>query len=374
MKFVDLFAGCGGMSLGFEMAGFEGLSSVEMDSVAAETYGANRGGKSPIVADVRNIQPQDLGITGLTNVVIVGGVPCQGMSLAGNRDPKDPRNSLFVDFLRIADNSSFSTFVIENVQGILSMKTASGEWVKDIILSESAKCGYDTKIWVLNAEECEVPQARRRVFFIGTRGENRIELPTPQEKRLTVWDAISDLPDIDAGEGIEPAQYARGPSNYYQKWARIDSYAVYNHIAMRHTQRLIERFKAIQNGNGIGSVSEEHSQRKRGDASTISGKVYSQNNYRVFPDKPCPTIAASFQSNFIHPFKHRNFTAREAARMQSFPDSYIFKGKRTKMSWEKGLSQYQQIGNAVPPLMAKTIALRIKEYIWMKESNKKNQN
>lgn len=371
MKFVDLFAGCGGMSLGFEMAGFEGQAAVEIDPVAAETYGANRGGKLPIVADVRNIQPQDLGITGLTNVVIVGGVPCQGMSLAGNRDPKDPRNSLFMDFLRIADNSSFSTFVIENVQGILSMKTGTGAWVKDIILSESAKCGYNTKIWVLNAEECEVPQSRRRVFFVGTRGTNKIELPTPQEERLSVWDAISDLPSIEAGEGNEPAEYARDPSNYYQKWARIGSDAVYNHIAMRHTKRLIERFKAIQNGSGIGSVSEEHSQRKRGDAASISGKVYSQNNYRVFPDKPCPTIAASFQSNFIHPFKHRNFTAREAARMQSFPDSYIFSGKRTKMSWEKGLSQYQQIGNAVPPLMAKAIAQKIAIYEFEKGTNPK---
>ena len=254
------------------------------------------------------------------------------------------------------------------------MKTGSGEWVKDIILSESAKCGYETKIWFLNAEECEVPQSRRRVFFIGTRGVNKIELPTPQDKRLSVWDAISDLPNIEAGEGKEPAEYASEPSNYYQKWARMGSTAVYNHIAMRHTQRLIDRFKAIPNGCGIGSVSEEHAQRKRGDVSSISGKVYSQNNYRVFPDKPCPTIAASFQSNFIHPFKNRNFTAREAARMQSFPDSYIFKGKRTKMSWEKGLSQYQQIGNAVPPLMAKTIAEKIAIYDWMKGSVSKGLN
>ncbi len=361
MKFVDLFAGCGGMSLGFEMAGFEGLAAVEMDSVAAETYGANRGGKMPIVADVRNIQPQDLGITGLANVLIVAGVPCQGYSLSGNRDPKDPRNSLFMDFLRIADNSSFSTFVIENVHGILSMKTGAGELVKDIILSESARCGYNTKIWILNAEECGVPQARRRVFFIGTRRNKDILPVTPQDERLTVWEAISDLPQIDAGGGIEPAEYSSEPLNAYQEWARAGSEAVYNHIAMRHTKRLIERFKAIQNGSGIGSVSGEHSQRKRGDAASISGKVYSQNNYRVFPDKPCPTIAASFQSNFIHPFKNRNFTAREAARMQSFPDSYIFKGKRTKMSWEKGLSQYQQIGNAVPPLMARKIAIRIKD-------------
>jgi DNA (cytosine-5)-methyltransferase 1 len=360
------------MSLGFEMAGFKLISAVEMDLVAAETYGANRGGRKPIVEDVRLIKPYDLGITGLSNVLLCGGVPCQGMSLAGNRDPKDPRNSLFMEFLRIADNSSFSTFIIENVQGILSMKTGSGELVKDIILSESAKCGYETKIWILNAEECGVPQARRRVFFVGTRGRNEISPPTPQDDRYTVWDAISDLPLIEAGQGKEPMEFFCKPMNDYQEWARRGSTVVYNHIAMKHTKRLIERFKAIHNGSGVGSVSGEHAQRKRGDASSISGKVYSQNNYRVFPDKPCPTIAASFQSNFIHPYSHRNFTAREAARMQSFPDSYIFKGKRTKMSWEKGLSQYQQIGNAVPPLMAKAIAEKIAAYDWMKSINQKS--
>ncbi len=110
-------------------------------------------------------------------------------------------------------------------------------------------------------------------------------------------------------------------------------------------------------------MEECHKQRKRGDASQISGKVFSQNNMRPYPDKPSPTIPASFQSNFIHPFLNRNFTAREGARLQSFPDTYIFCGKRTTMSWEKNLSQYQQIGNAVPPLLGKAIAESIIEYL-----------
>ena len=113
----------------------------------------------------------------------------------------------------------------------------------------------------------------------------------------------------------------------------------------------------------MADVSEEHMQRKRGDASIVSGKVYSQNNMRPYGEKPSPTIAASFQSNFIHPYLNRNYTAREAARLQSFPDTYIFKGKRTTMSWEKSLSQYQQIGNAVPPLLAKAIAINIISYL-----------
>lgn len=131
---------------------------------------------------------------------------------------------------------------------------------------------------------------------------------------------------------------------------------------MKHTQRLIERFKVIPQGCSLADVPEEHMQRQRGNSTQTSGKVYSQNNMRPYGDKPSPTIAASFQSNFVHPNLNRNYTAREAARLQSFPDTYIFKGKRTTMSWEKSLSQYQQIGNAVPPLLAKAIAQNLLKY------------
>ena len=124
---------------------------------------------------------------------------------------------------------------------------------------------------------------------------------------------------------------------------------------MKHTKRLIDRFEQIKFGQSVANVSEEHMQRKRGDASKVSGKAFSQNNMRPYPDKPSPTIPASFQSNFIHPYINRNYTAREGARLQSFPDKYIFHGKRTTMSWEKNLSQYQQIGNAVPCNLAKAV-------------------
>ena len=125
---------------------------------------------------------------------------------------------------------------------------------------------------------------------------------------------------------------------------------------MKHTQRLIQRFHAIKAGQSLVDVWEEHGSVKRGDPSQKSEIKFSQNNQRVFGDRPAPTIAASFQSNFIHPHLDRNFTAREGARLQSFPDSFEFMGMRTKMSWEKGLSQYQQIGNAVPVLLAQAIA------------------
>ena len=179
---------------------------------------------------------------------------------------------------------------------------------------------------------------------------------------MKLWDAISDLPQINSGKGDEKQKYLIKPKNNYQKIMRKNSKEIFNHIAMRHTDRLIERFKQIKYGQSVKDVEKKYSQRKRGAANQISGKVFSQNNMRPFPNLPSPTVAASFQSNFIHPYLNRNFTAREAARIQSFPDTYIFKGKRTTMSWEKYLSQYQQIGNAVPPLMAKAMAKTIKNY------------
>lgn len=132
---------------------------------------------------------------------------------------------------------------------------------------------------------------------------------------------------------------------------------------MKHSARLVERFSHIGYGQSVADVAQEYQQRQRGNANKISGRTYSQNNMRPYPNRPSPTVPASFQSNFVHPYIDRNYTAREGARLQSFPDSYIFCGKRTTMSWEKNLSQYQQIGNAVPPLLAKGIAESIARYL-----------
>lgn len=371
-KCIDLFAGCGGLSLGFEMAGFNIPLAIEIDEWASETYEKNHPSTEVLMGDITKIidleniiSNNDLPVDG-----IIGGPPCQGFSLSGNRDKKDPRNSLFMEFVRFVKYFKPKFFVMENVTGILSMKTKENKLVKDIILSEYDAAGYNVKICKLNAAEYGVPQKRERVFFIGIRKD----LPFNEEKltpvpflsegnQVTLEEAIMDLPQIKAREGKEFQEYSQDPTNDYQKWARTNSDGVYNHIAMRHTQRIIERFENIGYGQSVADVDECHQQRKRGDASKISGKVFSQNNMRPYPNKPCPTIAASFQSNFVHPYINRNFTAREGARIQSFPDTYIFCGKRTTMSWEKNISQYQQIGNAVPPLLAKAIGENMIKYI-----------
>lgn len=371
MKVIDLFAGCGGLSLGFEMAGFNIPLAIEKDEWASETYRKNHPSTKVITSDITQIvdlenliSKKDLPIDG-----IIGGPPCQGFSLSGNRDKNDPRNSLFMEFVRFVKYFMPKFFVMENVTGILSMKTKDNKSVKDLILTEYATAGYNVKICKLNAAEYGVPQSRLRIVFIGIRKDipfNEKSIgPTPflfGENQITIEQAIMDLPQIDSGEGNEFIEYSQKPKSDYQKWARNNSDGVYNHIAMRHTKRLIERFKNIDFGQSVADVDECHQQRKRGDASKISGKVFSQNNMRPYPNKPSPTVPASFQSNFIHPFLNRNFTAREGARLQSFPDTYIFCGKRTTMSWEKNLSQYQQIGNAVPPLLGKAIAENIIQY------------
>ncbi len=368
MRIVDLFAGCGGFSQGFKRAGFESVLALEIDEWASETFTANHPGTKVITQDVRQVSASKLGLLAIDGVI--GGPPCQGFSLSGNRDQKDPRNSLFMEFVRFVRELQPRFFVMENVLGLLSMKTREHRPVVEIIAEEFSKSGYRLMNIVLNAADFGVPQSRQRVFFIGLRSDLpfNVFLLNPMNAnsvraQVNLWDAISDLPNLKAGEGAEQQCYGMAPQNAYQMLMRAGSNTIYNHVAMRHTPRIVERFKQISYGQSVKDVSPEHSQRKRGDAGLVSGKVFAQNNMRPHPDRPCPTVAASFQSNFIHPHLHRNFTAREGARIQSFPDSYTFKGKRTTMSWEKSLSQYQQIGNAVPPVLAEAIANTLKEYL-----------
>jgi DNA (cytosine-5)-methyltransferase 1 len=372
MNVVDLFCGCGGMSLGFELAGFKTVLASEFDEWAGDTYQRNHPSTKLVRGDIRSITDwvpllSECDTTSVDGVI--GGPPCQGFSLSGNRDPNDPRNSLFMDFLKCVAQLQPKFFVMENVTGLLSAKTAKRESVLNIILDEFHSLGYKASYSTLNAAHFGVPQSRERVFIIGVRSDfpyqKSLIYPTgflSAGSFITVEMAVSDLPQIESGQSADGQKYPTKPKNAYQRWARASAREVFNHVAMRHTARLIERFKVIQHGQSVAHVSEEHSALKRGNPSVKSGKVFGQNNMRVFPNLPSPTVAASFQSNFIHPFLNRNFTAREGARLQSFPDHYIFMGKRTTMSWEKSLSQYQQIGNAVPPLLAKAIAQNIKSY------------
>lgn len=362
---MDLFSGCGGLTKGFSMAGIRSIFASDIDENCEKTFKRNFPDVPFLCKDITQITREEVdSLTGgVIPDVIIGGPPCQGFSLANKRRNKvadDPRNRLFYGFIKFINWYSPRLFVMENVKGLLSMK--DGE-VLETILNEFKNAGqyggYDVVFKVLLASDYGVPQNRERVIIIGTRKDLALKprLPEPYQldHKITVDEAISDLPQINACEGYEVMDYQLDPQNDYQRLMRNNMLYVTNHIAMRHTPRLIARFEAIKQGQSLIDVWETHGSVKRGAPSEKSDVKFGQNNQRLLGNQPAPTIAASFQSNFIHPHLNRNFTAREGARLQSFPDDFIFEGMRTKMSWEKGLSQYQQIGNAVPVLMAKAI-------------------
>lgn len=373
---IDLFSGCGGMTLGFSWAKFNSVLASDIDENCKLTFEKNFPSTPFLCKSITDISKDDIdNLIGKKEIdVVIGGPPCQGFSLANKRRntiKDDPRNRLFYDFVRVINWYKPKAFVMENVKGLLSME--KGEVIKQIIKEcENAGSGYNVRLQVLKASDFGVPQSRERVIIIGIRIDLGIIPEFPQKKfktEITVDEAISDLPPIAAGEGTPLMNYQTPPQNPYQKFMRRNSKKVYNHIAMNHTKRLIERFAAIKHGQSLIDVWENHGSVRRGNPNEKSEIKFSQNNQRLFGNKPAPTIAASFQSNFIHPHLNRNFTAREGARLQSFPDSFIFEGMRTKMSWEKGLSQYQQIGNAVPPLLAFEIATTLKHLLEAGNSN-----
>lgn len=371
MNTIDLFSGCGGISLGFKWAGFHSVLASDIDENCEKTFATNFPKVPFLCGDLSDIKKEDFDkiIQNKEVDIIIGGPPCQGFSLANknrNKVEEDPRNRLFYEFVKTINWYNPKAFVMENVKGLLSMQ--SGKVIKQIEyeFENAGDFGYEVRTKVLKASDYGVPQTRERVIVIGIRKDLNLIPEFPEktiEREITVAEAISDLPQIIAGEGSENQEYPTEPQNEYQKLMRKKSQNVKNHIAMKHTQRLIERFKAIKHGQNLLDVWDTHGAMQRGNPTEKSKVKFSQNNQRLFPDKPAPTIAASFQSNFIHPFLDRNFTAREGARLQSFPDDFVFEGMRTKMSWEKGLSQYQQIGNAVPPLMAFEIAKTLKNVL-----------
>lgn len=376
---IDLFSGCGGLTKGFSMAGIRSIFASDIDENCEKTFTRNFPGVPFLCKDITQITKEEVDalIGNVVPDIIIGGPPCQGFSLANKRRnlvADDPRNRLFYGFVKFINWYSPRVFVMENVKGLLSMKDGAVlETILDAFRHAGDFDGYDVEYRVLLASDYGVPQNRERVIIIGTRHDLRLHprhpAPIQMEHKVTVDEAISDLPQIEACQGAEVMNYPIEPQNPYQMLMRENMRYVTNHIAMHHTPRLIERFKAIQPGQSLVDVWETHGSVKRGAPGEKSEVKFGQNNQRLFGNQPAPTIAASFQSNFIHPHLNRNFTAREGARLQSFPDDFIFEGMRTKMSWEKGLSQYQQIGNAVPVLMAKAIGECVIEIL-----NERNDN
>lgn len=389
---LDLFAGAGGLSLGFEQAGFHVHTAIECDAWAAETLRRNHTQTHVVQKDIAQITDEEVRTlsSAVRYVGVIGGPPCQGFSHSNivKRDPRDPRNSLFQHFARFVNLIRPDFFLIENVPGLLRTSLATGQPAIEVIDQCFRDLGYRTHRCLLGAEAFGVPQIRERLFILGTPGralQHPMPFPTHSGvaqgqlpllgandqllEAITLWDAISDLPDLKAGEGSSPSRHTGLPVTEYQRVMRNGSEVLWNHVAMKHTKRVVERFKQISFGESQSDVVEEYAPRVRSNGHLISRKRYDQNNRRLHPDRPSHTIPASFYANFVHPFQHRNFTPREGARLQSFPDTYVFCGKPTVVSHklltregrigERHLCQYAQIGNAVPPILAHAVAANI---------------
>jgi DNA (cytosine-5)-methyltransferase 1 len=383
---LDTFAGAGGFSLGFELAGAKVVGAIEMDSWACETFKSNHPKATVMQGDITVMTDEQIvnAFGKYKPDIVLGGPPCQGFSICNKNsgDPKDPKNSLFEEFIRVGRLLKPKVMIMENVPNLIKARTGSNDLVIEIIENELRNLGYHVEHRILEATDYGVPQIRKRLIVIAT--QKKLKNPFPEKthsimsipcllevglkKCPTLWDAISDLPEIDAREGAEESEYSKPPQNEYQILLRNGATKIFNHKSMNHSKRLVERFASMRCGDSSSNVPDHLRPLKR-NSTEFSDKIYDQNNRRMHPDRQCHTVPASFYANFVHPYKNRNFTAREGARIQSFPDWYVFKGKPTVVSHkllqregrleEKHLCQYNQIGNAVPPLMAKAIAENI---------------
>lgn len=339
--FIDLFAGCGGLSLGFELAGFQSLLAIDCWQDALDTYTKNRERARTFCGDISNINPQDIkkrfGIDSVN--VIIGGPPCQGFSIAGKRIVEDKRNQLYKSFVSFVNTFRPEAFVMENVPNILSL---GGGIVKDSILADFEELGYSVTYKVLTASDYGVPQNRRRAFFIGVNNGHTFDFPEVLTlNKVTSKEALSDLPENSIKEG---GSYPIPPQSDYQVLMRKGSNGVYNHCITIHTQQTQRIISMVPDGGNYKNLPKElWTTRKVHIAWT-----------RLNSMKPSFTIDCGHNHHFHYKY-NRVPTVRESARLQSFPDSFVFYGN-------KG-SQLKQVGNAVPPLMAFAVANQLKKVL-----------
>ncbi len=377
MKSIDLFAGAGGLSCGLRQSGFDPVLANEIVPEYAQTYGLNHPSARLIVGDVRQVCEANL--KNLLAVkegeidLIAGGPPCQGFSInAPIRTLDDERNQLFKDFIRVVSSLKPKAVLIENVPGIISLGKGT---VVQQIYAELEALGYKVKHRILFAGHYGVPQMRFRTIFIGIRNFNgEIRFPEPQfaakgfanftgakelcldipplfyqglKPHVTVWDAFSDLPQIANTHQSSPEKYSRRPQNEYQEYLRQGEGKLTGHYCAKIAAVNVERLKHIPQGGSWRDIPHELlpeglKRARRSDHTKRYGRLH--------PTAMCSTVLTKCDphwGSFFHPTQDRVISVREAARIQSFPDSYQFVGNITE--------QYAQVGNAVPPLLGKAI-------------------
>ena len=338
MKIIDLFCGIGGLSLGFEQVGFEVVSAIDMWADAVKTYNHNRIDNVAKVMTVEDFNdtllPELLNTHHITG--IIGGPPCQGFSTVGKREIDDPRNKMYLEFYRAVKLANPDFFVIENVKGMLTLN--KGAFVKDLLsrLGEDG-LGYTISYQLLNAADYGVPQNRYRVFYVGIKNKS-FEFPKPFGYQLTAKDGISDLLHSDN------THYGSEPQNDFQRMMRGSQEHPMNQDYTTHTEQTINIISMIPDGGNIKSLPREFWEVRK----------YNKAFERMSSQRPSNTIDTGHR-NYFHYAEPRIPTLRESARIQSFPDSFEVLGTRG--------SQYKQVGNAVPPLLAKIIAENIKSLL-----------
>lgn len=381
---LDLFSGAGGLSTGFEKAGIEVIFASDMEQNSSETYQRNHPDTTFIQRDIHDLEVNEVKdeIANQYDAsvyddldLVIGGPPCEGFSTQGDFDPDDPRNRLFEQFLRFVEGFEPRAIVMENVKGLLSMEEGDA---KRRILRSIKDLGYDIREpWLLNAADFGVPQVRERVFFVASKNGDTIQKPTPthtgrDQSRLDVFqdggqqqemkqvlgarEGISDLPKLENGE--KKTVYEDPPQNEYQRELRasVGENELTHHKCPPHRENTRNRFKHIPQGGNAGDIPEEYAEYK-------PDSYYYARHRKLDPDDPSYTVTSHVVDELLHydPEQPRVLTVREAARLQSFPDDYTFAGRRVIPHVDEEESQYEQVGNSVPPKLAYQIAQCIKE-------------
>lgn len=349
MKLLDLFCGAGGLSHGFERAGFDISLGVDMNVAALETFQYNHRNAQILCGDLTDdvLKNQIIEISKKNQVRgILGGPPCQGFSLKGKKlGLKDERNFLFREYLKLVAEIQPDFIVMENVKALVN--TANGYFLNEITQALEY-LGLTVRVKILNARDFGVPQNRERVFVVGMKKQTFDFFRLPMSDRVTVADAISDLHFLTSGEGAFEQDYRQPENSTYQREMRQNSRKLFNHQATNHNQTALTKLRMIP---------------PEGDKSSLPFELHGKQQFsttwaRLKWQEVSPTIDTRFDTpsngRNSHPELHRAITPREAARLQSFPDDFVFYGKKTEIC--------KQIGNAVPPKLAFALAFALKQY------------
>ncbi len=340
---IDLFAGAGGMSMGARAMGIDVRIAVECDPHAAATYTFNHPEVDVFVGDIRNFSPPNIEARG-DLIIIFGGPPCSGFSTSNQRTRTrdNPSNWLFLEFLRVVEMVRPDWLVFENVHGIL--QTDRGAFIAEI-RTRLAQLGYTLSEAVLNAADAGVPQHRKRLFIVGSLHGVSVDLtPTSPLVPISVQEAIGDLPSLHSGAAVDWLPYRSEVSSRYARMLRGESEGCTNHLVTHNASAIIERYRWVPPGGNWRDIPPE----LLGSWAPRSGRGCHTGIYhRLQPDAPARVIGNFRKNLLIHPAEHRGISVREAARIQSFPDWFELKGSI-------GFQQ-QQVGNAVPPLLAASV-------------------